>query len=181
MLADPHLPLVAEDDYKELFFKYRKLKKQDLGPGLEKREQLKDKLQCKSFSWFLKEVCPGAQPRIHPFTRPMAFRTFRTMAFQLASLEPAPGAGGLINLPPRTLARMKKIPGIHMTPLSYKDFRMRLMEFPEPPAWGRLFMLAPRTMALGFEAAKRLREGFAFVGILEERGGTEMFAVLRFC
>ena len=31
-------------------------------------------------------------------------------------------------------------------------------------------MLAPRTMALGFEAAKRLREGFAFVGILEERG-----------
>jgi len=30
--------------------------------------------------------------KIHPFTRPMAFRTFRTMAFQLASLEPAPGA-----------------------------------------------------------------------------------------
>ena len=35
------------------FFKYRHMKKDDLGPGIEDRHKLREKLQCKSFEWFL--------------------------------------------------------------------------------------------------------------------------------
>ncbi|CAJ1421230.1 unnamed protein product, partial [Effrenium voratum] len=45
------------DDYKELFFKYRNMKKGDLGPQLDERKELREKLQCKPFSWFLEKIC----------------------------------------------------------------------------------------------------------------------------
>ena len=35
------------------FFKYRHMKKDDLGPGIEDRHKLREKLQCKSFEWSL--------------------------------------------------------------------------------------------------------------------------------
>eukprot|EP00434_Breviolum_minutum_P032561 symbB.v1.2.028799.t1/scaffold3087.1/size63987/2 len=54
---DARVADVWMDDYKELFFKYRHMKKDDLGPGIEDRHKLREKLQCKSFEWFLKEVC----------------------------------------------------------------------------------------------------------------------------
>lgn len=54
---DARVADVWMDEYKELFFKYRNMKKADLGPQMESRHQLREKLQCKSFEWFLKEVC----------------------------------------------------------------------------------------------------------------------------
>ena len=44
------------DDYKTLFQDYRRLHNFDYG-DVEQRRSLRSELQCKSFQWFLDEVC----------------------------------------------------------------------------------------------------------------------------
>ena len=43
---------------------------------------------------------------------------------------------------------------------------------------GGLINLPPRTLSLGTKAAERVREGFAFVGLQEDRGGVEESGVM---
>jgi len=55
---DARVAEVWMDDYKSLFFRYRHMDMDnpDLGEHLEERKELRKKLQCKSFDWFLDEV-----------------------------------------------------------------------------------------------------------------------------
>jgi len=53
---DARVAEVWMGDFKQLFYKFRPMPGMDLG-DLKPREELRDRLQCKSFQWFLDNVC----------------------------------------------------------------------------------------------------------------------------